>query len=373
MKQREHESTNVVIEKTFDKLINNIDDTQKKEKLMQRRNAILKKIESEEIDNPRLIYNNIYKELFDYLPKIDLDDIKKVILEKLNWLSDQPIDSAWYASIVSTAVLEAETNLNLKIDEKTKKLAQNCVSWLIDKNNRTYNLLWSSGYNKGITNIFDTSFALIALIEREKAEPDLIYEASRYIKSQLIKEYGGWSPIPGENIDTGATSWAIIALLAAGENKFSKYIKLPEEWLFRNQRDDGGWSVGYKDDPQAKSVIVRTYDAVEALLKIGVKPQSLEIKKTVKWINGLQKLVNEKCEWGRGWESDYFPGTNIYQSDLENTATAIMILLICGQDPTSLEIIAGIGWLLKRVDSWNKTDTPRIIICLSLYYKLKLP
>lgn len=206
---------------------------------------------------------------------------------------------------------------------------------------------------------------MVALKRADYANDDLIQDATEYINAHIIKDYWGWPSIPGGDIEVGATSWAAIVLKEYDIDKYSSNITKAIEWLKFNQRDDGGWSIGYKDDPTAVSLITRTYDALEALLSTGIGSQSAIIKNAVNWVTNLQRVRNVNGKIECSWESD------LYQSDIGNSACALVILLRGGQDPQSLEVTAGIDWLLKRKAEWKKTDLPIIIICLSLYFKYR--
>lgn len=351
---------------SFNKLMNKTHDKKKKDELIKRKNKILEIIKNEHVQESKDIRNLINNELEDWTPEMNESEIKKFISDILKSLREQAIDSSWYASMVILAVLEAEENLGIKQEEEVKNLVQNCADWLKNEQNRTKEGLWGSSlYHRGISNIFDTSLALVALKRADSANDDLIQDMAEYINVHIIKDYWGWPSIPGGDIEVGATSWAAIVLKEYDIDKYSSNITKAIEWLKFNQRDDGGWSVGYKDDPTAVSLITRTYDAVEALLSTGISSQSAIIKNAVNWVTNLQRVRNVNGKIECSWESD------LYQSDIGNSACALIILLRCGQDPQSLEVTAGIDWLLKRKAEWKKTDLPRIIICLSLYFKYR--
>lgn len=300
----------------------------------------------------------------DLLPIIELEDIKEVIDEGRNWLKTQTDLSIWAKSVFISCLCE--------LDPPEPLIIEKYATDIIDQqNNEGY---WYSAW--GSANIYDTSFAVVALIEAGiSPESDIIKKAVNLFK-ETMHPYGGWhSSIDRKYIDVGATSWAIISLLKAGENPKSDFIMKPVKWLEDNQRDDGGWGWGWKGGLEKTSLIPKTYDALTALSMVAEKSENEVISSIIQnakaWLINQQVLVNnEEKVWGWGWEG--FKGKDIdFISEVENTATAIMTLLDNGEGPKSAVIQTGIRWLMETRSGsqlWGNNDTARVIRCLNKYY-----
>jgi len=99
-----------------------------------------------------------------------------------------------------------------------------------------------------------------------------------------VNPFGGWHPIPWDNeeIEVGATSWAIIALIKAGVSSSSEIIMKAIKWLRDNQwEDSGGWGRWYNNKKDSIPLIIRTCDAIAALLIADEDPESPIIQKAI--------------------------------------------------------------------------------------------
>ncbi len=300
-----------------------------------------------------------------YINNLDSIEIIKSINDGRDWLLNcYKYDSSWDASVLILSLLE------IGVDPKSENINE-YVKWLTNKENRTEGGLWHSPWDNN-ANIFDTSFAVVALLKAGiRKDSDIIKNATNFIK-ETWEPLGGWNPIPAykEGIDVGATSWAIIALVEAGIDPSSEIIMKSTEWLKNNQHEIGGWGRFWKNEPNSISVITRTYDVISALLKAGEDIHSPVVQKAVKWIENLQSLIREEENvqtWGWGWEG--FQKENIYMSDVENTAIAVLILLIGEVEPNSPIIISGIKWLMARKmeETFWGIHTPRVVVCLNKF------
>lgn len=302
-------------------------------------------------------------ELKDYLESIDPICLNELIISAAGWMEQNyAYNSCWNASILIMSLLRAKDGIP-EIDKH--------IEWLKNERNLTVEGLWHSPWDPR-TNIFDTSFAVVALIEAGVSEDeDIIIRGINFIQNH-INPLGGWHSIPGddEEIEVGATSWAIIALIKAGISPSSEIIITATKWLRENQWDNGGWARWWKNKQGSTPLITRTCDAVGALLVAGESPESPCVQNAIKWLIDLQNLVEIKdnfYEVGWGWRR--FESEKIIISDIENTSVAITTLLKGNVDPSSSIIAGGIKFLLEKADGesfWHH-DTPRAIICLRKY------
>ena len=96
------------------------------------------------------------KELNDYIEPIDFHTINEKIEKCSEWLeTEYTYDSAWKASILIISLLECK-----KVSHRLDKQ----IDWLTDPRNMTPEGLWHSPWDSR-PNIFDTSSAVVALIE----------------------------------------------------------------------------------------------------------------------------------------------------------------------------------------------------------------
>ena len=271
-------------------------------------------------------------------------------------------------------------------DENDASIIREWASQLIDARNSEG--VWFSSYDwqTQASNVYDTSFAVVALIKSgENPNSEIISNAIDFIERMNISSYGGWPAKRDEELDVGATSWAIIALKKVPYSK-SFIIQRGIEWLRLNQHQDGGWGQHYDNvSDRRPSLIAKTSDAVAALLAYGEDPQiSPEIKDAVSWLIRLHNVQKDKSidKWAWSWGKD----EKIVAHDVENTSCAVAILLKCTGNLDSsvgnlnLKIVQlSIIWLLERQNSdgtweddpkWNSSITPRVVMCLKNYVML---
>jgi len=286
-----------------------------------------------------------------------------------NELKKSTLTTAWSTS-VSILALNEWQKYSGDQDHLLKEIIKRGIEYL--KKNCNQDSCWGPypldlPSFKENTNVFDTSISVLAILGIEK-DVEFVSKAVEKLQS-LQKENGGWAPSEeDEKNDVGATSLAIQALIKYNQtDKWwhpKKNIEKGIKWLIENQQD-GGWSDGEKGS--GVSFLTRTYDALEALVRYDPEFNGPRIKeaveKGIEWLLDSIRFESED-EIGLAWRSD-----KIEMSDIENTATAIIALLDCGVDPTSLEIEEGIKWLLERQKEdgrWGSVgfDTPCVILCL---------
>jgi len=301
-------------------------------------------------------------------PIITKDIIKEALEDGQDYLKNYfSLNSAWDCAMLISTLLEIGEDSNSLVIKRTREL-------LLSKKILTGDGLELWGHpDNNIPNIFDISFAVIALIKLGSSrDSEIIKNAIEFIKCSR-DGYGGWQAIPGrEGIDVGATSWAIIALLTCGLSESDDYITKGINWLKDNQRDDGGWGAHYKDSPIKKSYITRTYDAVMALLAAHEASESENIMKAKKWLIEQHKLLsgNSKTNtWVWGW--DGYKTEDIVENDIENTVLAVLTLLKLNFNADSDLIMSGINTILvKRNEEclWVN-NAPRAVLCLNEFNK----
>jgi hypothetical protein len=307
---------------------------------------------------------DIEPELEALKPIITKERINNALCEGQEYLRKRFLpNSAWDCAILISTLLEIGEASNSDFIKDARNL-------LLNKKILKDNLVLWGNPDNNIPNIFDISFAVIALKKLGIDEDQkTINDAINFIKSSR-DNYGGWQPIPGmDEIDVGATSWAIIALLECGLSKTDDDVAKGIKWLKENQHDEGGWGSHHKRSQDKKSYIGRTYDAIMALL-LAKEAENNITSKAKDWLIEQHKLLctNEKTNtWAWAWEGYNRPGA-ILENDIENTVLAVITLLKLNLSPDSDPILSGINTILeKKTNAWE-TNTPRVLLCLREFY-----
>jgi uncharacterized protein (UPF0147 family) len=304
-------------------------------------------------------------------PIITRDMIKKALSDGQEYLANRfSPNSAWDCAMLISTLLDIGEDPNSPVIKRTRIL-------LLSKKILTNTGLESWGHPDDNTpNIFDTSFAAIALIKLgiksgSKEDQSIIKNAIDFVKSSR-DYYGGWQPKPGrEEIDVGATSWALVALLTYGLSKTDEDVARGVKWLKDNQHDDGGWGDHYKSKNFKKSYVGRTYDATTALLMAN-EAESENLQRAKRWLIEQHKLLRKTGEiktWVWGWEG--YKTEDITENDLENTILAVITLLKLKLNVDSDLIVSGINTILERRNEaslWG-SNTPRAVLCLNEFCK----
>jgi len=120
-------------------------------------------------------------------------------------------------------------------------IIQNTVAFIKDNQNSDYGWSWAVG---GSSDVDDTAAAIMALIAaKEPADSSVIVNAFSYIKSKQM-DNGGFESWGSTN--PGTDSWAIDAIVAAGQNPTSEYWtkngNTPVDDLLSFQNDDGSFT-----------------------------------------------------------------------------------------------------------------------------------
>ena len=322
----------------------------------------------------------VFENVFDDTT-LDQTRIESIMKEYINSLENiSEINSAWFASMIIICLKEVNKDNN-------NSCIIRCKEWLLS--HKIDDCKWDSKkYSPGIPNIYDTSFAVVALLRAGiTSDSEIIKSAIRYIKTSM-HPYKAWSPTIKDDIDVGSTSWAIIALREANEPNDSKYIIGPANWLINyGQHQDGGWGCKWKKDIEVNSSITRTYDAVNALLIAGFDPESNIIKNAMEFLIEQQGLVMKKKVGCFAWPEEFI-SCGIIMNCLENTSCAEILLLdfIKSQgdkaiindvlyDIDSPIVKAGISWIIDYIEEKEfhkiRYFVPRMLICLNKYCKLK--
>lgn len=163
-----------------------------------------------------------------------------------------------------------------------------------------------------------------------------IQNGAKWIEQQQLPE-GNWGGIWYRNY-TYTTMTGIIGLHSAGRPASSQYIQKAVTWIKQNQNQDGGWG-GQKG---INSSSEETSWALYALLIAGDNPKSPEIQKGIKWLlnnqevkgkwkskNALEKHGSEIKQNSGVWEPQYVAvgGTGLgYYDTLLPTTSALRAL-----------------------------------------------
>jgi hypothetical protein len=219
-----------------------------------------------------------------------------------------------------------------------------------------------------LSNVYETSSAMIAVLEAgEKVSSTYIQESIDFLLKVHNKTYGAWSSVPDGDMDVGATSNAIIALVKAKIDLKNECIQSAIQWINDNQHNNGGWGLKWKGD-SSEIKLTRTHDAICALLAVGLGKEEKTIQKGIKYLLTIQDLLeDENGEWGLVWSSELVDDSEYTTSAI--TATAISALLKVGFKKDNAAVKSGIRYLIKTKDiekSWGM-HTPRVITCLHEY------
>jgi squalene-hopene/tetraprenyl-beta-curcumene cyclase len=289
------------------------------------------------------------------------------------WDEESPT-TVWDTSITIITLLNAG-------ESKDSKVIRAGVEWLKTQSRnddggypylpKEYWKYLPEEYRPIVSSVYETSYAMIALLEAgEDVNSAVIQENLSFLIRAQNKIYKAWGATPDEEMSVGATSSVILALIRAGIDPKNEYVQSAIKWLKYNQREDGSWSDTWKGSSE-ESKITKTCDAISALLATGSKEEE-EIIKGIRYLRCIQKFIkNENEEWGWVWMPEYAPNIRSDISPTESSSIAIVTLLKAGLNADSLEIKMGIRWLLKNIDtekSWGR-DTQRVIYCLSHYLK----
>lgn len=223
------------------------------------------------------------------------------------------------------------------------------------------------------SNVYETSCSMIALLEAgEKAHSPYIQESLDFLLKVQDRKYGAWGTIPKSSnpnekeMDVGATSNAIIALIKAKINPNTESIQRAIKWLKYNQRENGGWCAKWKGY-SGETSLLKTHDALSALLAAGSTNEQNVIKKGVNYLLTIQDFLDdENGSWGLGWPKDL---DELGYTASATTATAVSILLKVCDNKNHLAIESGIRYLINTRDienSWG-LHTPCVITCLHRY------
>lgn len=331
------------------------------------------------LDERRFVEEQDIKKAFSEMrierDSIELKYVKNIIKNRVEYLkNDFEYRSAWDASMLIIGLLSAGEDPN---SEKIR----NIRDWLLNDRNRTDNGLWHNPDLKH-PNVFDTSFAVLALLQLGFKEENQIIDESKKFLIQSFDPCGGWQSIPriGE-IDVGATSWAIIALTKAGISISHPCIDRGVNWLIYNQREDGGWGYLCKKH-SSKSYVTRTYDAITALSEVEKLLNSNELNNKINYVKNNTKnyLIQQHELWSEGGEGKWklawkgYKYEDIIVSAEENTITAVLALIMLGIKWNSAIIQAGIKTILEMENNIERDpihrDSIRAILCLSKFLNI---
>jgi squalene cyclase len=241
--------------------------------------------------------------------------------------------------------------LALKMKEKTNNniFIQKAFSFLFSKTN------YQTGYvHRFNLPVWDTSFALIALIECGYPKTDNVFQsACNYLINAQLKKENNWGFAPDVTLypDCDDTAVATYALLMAGYHK--NYFRKTIMWLLYMQNEDGGWPAFTKNQAVKKKGTLPT--SVEDSLTILRDPSVADItghvirtlstygydNNNINIQRGIDFLFNDQLDngsWYGRWGLCYIYGTT----------RVLNAFFSIGYDMSDKRIQKAINWLVAH-------------------------
>lgn len=257
----------------------------------------------------------------------------------------------WETGLVLMA-LEAS---GLDMDREEIKRARD---WLLDSRNPAGG--WAYTAKKGIPDVDDTSFPILALLRHEPAVAD---EQVAFVFS-LQNQDGGWATFTRDHClqhqyvkwmpewalfdvfsDPSApdtTAHALHALGQAGYTVEDERVRKAVDFLQRVQFDNGAWFAMW-----GVPYLYGTGAVLVGLEAVGADMEAPYVQKSVEW---LQSLQNADGGWGEPTKTrdgpEYAGLTS--ESTASQTAWVLSGLLAAGIPPESEVIERGISYLISR-------------------------
>jgi len=186
---------------------------------------------------------------------------------------------------------------------------------------------------------------------------------------------GGWPWQLQEGKPSGIsqTSRTLELILEAGENKDLNTAKRSAAFLFKMQREDGGWS----ENPELREIIpqkwswistqhsgYQTGDAVNALIEAGYSNDA----RVAKAVNFLYRAQNEEG----GWPSYMNSRNSHVGSDIAAIDHVVSALLSFGEPKDSVVLKRTVNALLMHREDWKEPvdGTAVLSVFLMLDYPL---
>jgi hypothetical protein len=240
--------------------------------------------------------------------------------------------------------------------------------------------------------IYELSAVIRCLCETRKNEEPAVQEVIAAASERLQdaqNDDGGWdrslwgTDWPGRTriwSETGATSFALQALAAAGGEACKPVVAKGMDCLARAQNEDGSWNVMLprRDllDRGPRSV-TKTCDALKGILlggKAGIDmaPYKETIARGVEFLQGREQPIFDDARTitGWGWYSEEL-------SALENTCHTLETLLLV-EDASLPLLTSNASWLIQcqykargSLDDgkWTNNETGRIALALLHFYR----
>lgn len=231
------------------------------------------------------------------------ENVKKA----LHWFEKiQKNDGSWENSIDSTA-RGIITLLSHK--DYTKELIYTSVKFLLRQQHKNGGWPREIGQDEGteivlLRGVSDIGATLpiitaLSLVKTRykkdklgKEAESALTDADNWLHKSQKKEDGSWAHFGKGEGDVLATSWAIRALIDAGEKSNSSCIKKGVDFILRSQNESGGWG----RQKGQKSDIIHTYNAIHSLVLSGKDfKTTIEIQKGFEWLFTRQ---NSDGSWG---------------------------------------------------------------------------
>jgi Squalene-hopene cyclase C-terminal domain/Prenyltransferase and squalene oxidase repeat len=195
--------------------------------------------------------------------------------------------------------------------------------------------------------------------------------------SEFVGEKRVWSAV-------GATSMALQALVATGEEQYKLNVKNAIHWLARTQNENGSWNDKSCTSESGGKIegnpgINNTCDGITGLLchkAFKMQPWFNEnkfnenIQKAVKWLLEKEQILASSSDNSMGWGYRDEPNAGGNNPDLVSTCLIVESLMGIEDSPLPALTI-NMQWIINLQDSsgsWMYGDTFRITFAMINFY-----
>ncbi len=247
---------------------------------------------------------------------------------------------------------------------------------------------WSSNRNPGITGV-----VLTGILETGRVSVDdpMVTKAIHYIES-LINPEAGHIAGPGARVQLQnyVTSVNVMALRAAGSDKYQAVVKNAAEFLKKLQWDEGEGKTPEDDfyggagyDSRSRPDMSNTQFFLEALKAAGVPPDDPAFRKALVFVSRSQNFKSEYND--RPWADKINDGSFIYtpagggETKIDNaqqafpgygsmTYAGIKSMIYCGVSKDDPRMKKAIEWVQKNYTLDANPGMPKATADRGLYY-----
>lgn len=126
--------------------------------------------------------------------------------------------------------------------------------------------------------------------------------------------------------DVSTTTWALLALVAAGQSPDGDFVPATRAWLTAAQNEDGGWGI----QTGSNSAVDQTAAAVQALVAAGTSPSNPAVQRALGFLDAAQR-----SDGGFGY------ALSDVRSNAESTAWTVQAIIAAGEKPTDARWVKG--------------------------------